>query len=93
MTLEELDAYVEKLDDGELIDLCNDVYECMYVTGVFKEDGAVRKFVERIGGGSSRYIGDEVIEVAAKRFSKVILLLFQNAPHKFLKNAEQIEED
>lgn len=93
MTFEELNAHVEKLDDGELIDLCNDVYECMYITGVFKEDGAVRKFAERIGCTTTRYIGDKAIEVATKRFSKVVLLLFQDVPYKFLKNAKQIEED
>ena len=44
-TLEDIDAYICRLEDAEILELCKDIYDWKYVSGVIVENSRLKSFV------------------------------------------------
>lgn len=85
MSKNEVKNYIEHMDENGLTNLCNDVYEWKYVTGKLRPDCTLNQLAENLQYWEIRDIEEIVIEVAAKRFSNIVLLLFKSNPSSYLK--------
>lgn len=85
MTYEEMKTYIEHIDNSGLIDLCNEIYDWKYISGELEQDSALKNLAKDIQCKNVKDVEEVVVEVAAKKLNKVVLLLMQNKPHEFLK--------
>ena len=84
-TLEDIDAYICRLEDAEILELCKDIYDWKYVSGVIVENSRLKKLRERISAVDASYLADVVVREAAVRFHDVVVLLLSEEPNEFLK--------
>lgn len=85
MTREEVKNYIEHMDENGLTKLCSDIYEWKYETGKLRPDCTLNQLAENLQYWEIRDIEKIVIEVAARRFDDVVLLLFKSNPDNYLK--------
>lgn len=88
MTYGEVDRYIEHMNNEGLVALCNNVYDWHYIDGILKPGCTLLQLSENLEFTDTRYIANKVIEVATERLGKLVLLLFQESTHKFLKVQE-----
>ena len=84
-TLEDIDAYICRLEDAEILELCKDIYDWKYVSGVVVNDGRLAKFREKIGDVATAHLADKVVKETAVRFHDIIVMLLSEEPSEFLK--------
>ena len=84
-TFEDIDAYICRLEDTEILELCKDIYDWKYVSGVIVENSRHKKIRERISAVDASYLADVVVREAAVRFHDVVVLLLSEEPKEFLK--------
>ena len=85
MTYKEVDSYIEHMDENELVTLCNDIYDWMYISGVLEPESVLVQLSVKLKFEDRRYLADQIIRESAKRFNKTVLLLLRNQPHDFLR--------
>lgn len=85
MTYKEVDSYIEHMDENELVALCNDIYDWMYISGVLKPESVLVQLSVKLKFEDRRCLANYIIRESAKRFNKTVLLLLQNQPHDFLR--------
>lgn len=85
MNKSEMKNYIEHMELDGIIKLCNDIYECKYITGLFAENSTIRHLSENIQYDSMRDIEEVVLDVAARKLQKSILLLMQDKPYMFMR--------
>ena len=85
ITYEDLDLYINKLDDAELLQMCREIYDWKYVSGVVVNDGRLAKFREKIGDVATAHLADKVVKETAVRFHDIIVMLLSEEPSEFLK--------
>ena len=85
ITYEDFDLYINKLDDAELLQMCREIYDWKYVSGVIVENSRLKKLRERISAVDASYLADVVVREAAVRFHDVVVLLLSEEPNEFLK--------
>ena len=77
--------YFNDIDDKELIDLCNNIYNWRYVDGKIKENCIVQKMCEKFGWTSLREIEEFAVSEAHRRYGNITLLLLKDHPNYYLK--------
>lgn len=85
MNRREIQEYIKHMDENGLRNLCEDIYEWRYVRGTLRPDCFINQLAENIQYWEIREIEDIVLEVGAKRFRNVVLLLLKNRPTDYLK--------
>ena len=85
MSKNEMKNYIEHMNENALTKLCSDIYEFKYVTGKLRPNCTLNQLAENLQYWEIRDIEEVVIDVAAKRFSNVVLLLMKTNPSDYLK--------
>lgn len=73
--MEDLKAKVAMLKDEALVEMLDDLYECLYVTGFTKEECLLRQFIGDNKISNFCDIQDALLDVAAERFGKIFYML------------------
>lgn len=83
--MEDLKAKVAMLKDDALVEMLDDLYECLYVTGFTKEGCFLRQFINDNNISSFANIHNVLLDVAAERFGKIFYMLLNSRMYKFSK--------
>ena len=84
ITYEDFGLYINKLDDAEL-QMCREIYDWKYVSGVVAKDGRLAKFRERIGDVATAHLADKIVKEATVRFHDIVVMLLSEEPSEFLR--------
>lgn len=85
ITYEDFGLYINKLDDAELLQMCREIYDWKYVSGVVAKDGRLAKFRERIGDVATAHLADKIVKEATVRFHDIVVMLLSEEPSEFLR--------
>ena len=89
VTYKEMENYIEHMNLDGLVNLCNDIYEWKYITGMLKPDCTLNVLAENIQYWDIRNMEKVIIRVATKKFKKVVSMLMQEVPHEFLRTIKE----
>ena len=76
--------YINGITDGDLVMLCNEIYN-WNKTGILDNDSLL-SMILRDSNVKSENVEDMILDISAERLGKVVLLLLEKRPYKFLKN-------
>lgn len=79
----ELKDFINERTDGDLVMLCNEIYD-WHITGVLDQDSLLSR-IKKDSNAKSEEIEDIILNILAERLGKVVLLLLEKRPYKFLK--------
>lgn len=79
----ELKDFISERSDGDLVMLCNEIYD-WHVTGILDQDSLLSR-IKKDSNVKSEEIEDIILNILVERLGKVVLLLLEKRPYKFLK--------
>lgn len=89
MTYKEMENYIEHMNPDGLVNLCNDIYEWKYITGVLNPDCTLNVLADNLQYWDIRSMEEVIIRVATKKFNKVVVMLMKEAPYKFMRTIKE----
>lgn len=89
MSYKEMENYIEHMNPDGLVNLCNDIYEWKYITGVLKPDCTLNVLADNLQYWDIRSMEKIIIRVATEKFNKVVVMLMQEAPYKFIQTIRE----
>ncbi len=75
--------FISERSDGDLVMLCNEIYD-WHVTGILDQDSLLSR-IKKDSNVKSEEIEDIILNILVERLGKVVLLLLEKRPYKFLK--------
>ena len=87
--MDDLKTKISELKDDALVEMLDDLYECLYVTGFTKEGSLLRYFISSNNVSTFNDIQKILLDVAAERFGKIFYLLLNNRMYSFVKPIKQ----
>lgn len=83
--MDDLKVKISALKDDALVEMLDDLYECLYVTGFTKEDSFLRYFISSNNISTFDDVQKVLLDVAVDRFGKIFYLLLNNRMCSFVK--------
>lgn len=80
----ELKDFIDKRIEDELVMLCNEIYD-WHATGNLSEDSHIYG-ISKDFSCSCNHVEELILNRSAERLEKVVLLLLEKRPTKFLKS-------
>lgn len=86
--MNDLRVKISYLEDDVIVEMMDDLYECLYVTGYTREGSFLRHFIEENKCNTFDNVKEALLDVVADRFDKVFYLLLNNRMYRFAKPIE-----
>lgn len=85
MNRNEVMDYVGRMDANSLLNLCDNITEFRYQSGLLKPDCALKCLASDLQYYDIRDLEDVIVNAAHEKFHDLVGLLVKDAPNKYMK--------